>query len=324
MQVCDTWAYQIAENTSVTSFGIPFTTDDITSLETLPDTGRMELQQWLSNSIYNCGTVVQRYEPTKLDQVEITEADGKTVLEKTEDSDECYLYYKIDVSGKQSLYFDCFDQASTALKEAVNDSFTVMVNGIYKESDYPSQKNNGLLYLGTFDNETVEITLQLQKDVEAKSFGVYGMDEEALAKAQSQKAVTTLERTGNTISGTVTSESDDQYLLLPLSWNSGYTATVNGENVEIYRIFDTFMAVKLSSEENEISLTYMPTGFLPGVALSIGGVVLTVVWLWIEKRKGSLQIRWLESAALVAFFVLFVVVLLVIYGMPLLFCGIPS
>ena len=37
--------------------------------------------------------------------------------------------YSIDVTDKQTLYFDCFDKLSNSLSEDINGSFMVTVNG---------------------------------------------------------------------------------------------------------------------------------------------------------------------------------------------------
>ena len=85
------------------------------------------------------------------------------------------MNYRIDVTGTESLYFDCFDKTTTALKEDINDSFDVTVNGVKVEVNYPTQKNNGLLYLGTFTDERVQVTVSVHKNVTARSFGLFGV-----------------------------------------------------------------------------------------------------------------------------------------------------
>ena len=50
----------------------------------------------------------------------------------TTTSDVAYMDYSIDVTDKQTLYFDCFDKLSNSLSEDINGSFMVTVNGQVK------------------------------------------------------------------------------------------------------------------------------------------------------------------------------------------------
>lgn len=316
--------YCIVENPAVTSFGTTFSTNAIQSLETLPVMSRMELQQYLSDLFYDCGDVVQSYTPNKKINVRHTLQNDRHQISLFNADNSGYLYYKIQVKGTQTLYLDCFDKTSTALKESVNDSFDVTVNGIRKETGYPTQRNNGLLDLGTFTDETVEVELKVKKQVNARSFGVFGVKETVLTKANQEKTPTTLTRNGNTISGAATAQTDGEYLFLPISWDSGYTAAVNGEEAEIYRVFDAFMAVKLDAGENTVSLTYVPRGFKSGLVLSLIGAAVFAFALWAMRQKWMQRLRWLYLPIFVLFILLVVVVFFMIYIFPLLFCGIPG
>ena len=84
--------------------------------------------------------------------------------------------YSIDVTDKQTLYFDCFDKLSNSLSEDINGSFMVTVNGQVMQMDYPSQSSNGLLKLGEFENEHVNVRVTLKKDITScRSYGVFGL-----------------------------------------------------------------------------------------------------------------------------------------------------
>ena len=90
------------------------------------------------------------------------------------------------MQGRQTLYFDCFDRLTNSLIEHINSSFSISVNGKLIQADYPSQLNNGLLNLGTFENQTVSIEVEVLKEVNAKSFGVAGLKEDVLQNAISK------------------------------------------------------------------------------------------------------------------------------------------
>ena len=118
------------------------------------------------------------------------------------------------------------------------------------QSKYPSQSSNGLLELGTFTDETVVVKVDVRKNVIAKSFGVFGIKLDTLTKHMDNKTAVSLEQKRNTITGTVDAMGENQYLFLPIGYVNGFKATVNGEEAEIYQVFDTFMAIKLQNGTN--------------------------------------------------------------------------
>ncbi|MDD5952671.1 MAG: YfhO family protein [Oscillospiraceae bacterium] len=309
--------YCIVENDSVTSFGTTFQSDDIAALETLPTGSRMELQQYLSDLFYDCGKIVQSYEPEKRINLVQTTTDGNTNLKRIVNTRDGYLQYTIPVKGTQTLYFDCFDQTTTALKEAINDSFDVSVNDVRVESGYPTQKNNGLLNLGTFTDETVKVEVKVRKNMTARSFGLFGVKDNVLQKANEKKLPTTLTRSGNTISGTATAKQDDEYLFLPMTYDTGYTATVNGKEAEIYPVLDAFFALKLQKGENTIALRYVPRGFQTGLFLSALGVVCFIFALWALRKNWVRKLRCLYRPIYGIFAVLVGLVFLAIYILPM-------
>ncbi|POO88634.1 hypothetical protein C1H57_25015, partial [Clostridium sp. 2-1] len=68
------------------------------------------------------------------------------------------------MKGTQTLYFDCFDRLSNSLIEPINSGFHVYVNGLLVLQEYPTQPQNGLVDLGTFTDETVEIQVEVAKE----------------------------------------------------------------------------------------------------------------------------------------------------------------
>lgn len=316
--------YCIVPNPTVNSFGVTFSAKNIAALETLPEMTRIETQQYLSDIFYDCGEIVEAYEPVQTINVKQTLEDDRVILEKIASGKSGYISYKIVVEEEQSLYFDCFDKTSTALKEAINDSFEITVNGVRKESNYPSQSSNGLVNLGTFENETVRVDIKLKKDmVDTRSYGLFGVKNTVIEAAHSDKTPTTLTRSGNTINGTVTAETDTEYLFIPISWDSGYSVTVNGADAEIYRVLDAFMAVKLEQGVNTITLTYMPRGFVVGLILSIFGVVAFAAAIWALHCKWLRKFRWLYWPVTILFFVMVGIVFVLINIVPMLFVPVP-
>ena len=127
--------YTILQNPSISSFGVVFSPDDISQLEKLPDISRMDLQNYLFQTIFstsqNLVTAYPRVQGTDFSTITHEQAFYSYM-----DSE---LIYECRVEGTQTLYFDCFDTISNALVERVNGTANVYVNGKRIETSYPSQ-----------------------------------------------------------------------------------------------------------------------------------------------------------------------------------------
>ena len=122
-----------------------------------------------------------RYEPTSARNLTYAASEEGTSLQREEGSRVGMLTYEIYVEGRQTLYFDCFGgRYTTHLSEAEHDSCMIMVNHRVHTGNYPVKKENGILELGTFENETVVIEVQIHKDITPASFGVVGLSEEKM------------------------------------------------------------------------------------------------------------------------------------------------
>lgn len=249
----------------------------------LPDLDRIGLQEYLFKELTGSEETLFSEYLTEDTRNLSYQKDDRHHLRIGEQSAIATLTYTIEVQGRQTLYFDCFDSLSTRLKEAVNDAFSVTVNGSLLESSYPTQSHNGLLTLGSFEDETVTVELELRKDVDAKSFGVYGLHLDALERAVQSKPGVDMSVNRNVITGACKAAAGET-LYLSLPYDKGYRVTINGEAADYRRVNDTFIAVSLVEGENSIALTYLPPGFVPGLMVTAIGALLTAAWLFWNKK----------------------------------------
>lgn len=310
--------FEIAENAPSLPIGFVMKSDRIADLEQLPDGTRFQTQEALFRSLFSSGeSLFTEYQPTALENVTLKRA-GRYRLTVRDGSPMGVLTYSIPVKGRQTLYFDCFDRLTNHLSEPINSSFTVVVNGREVELDYPSQADNGLVDLGTYADCTVEVKIGVRKDVSAQSFGLAGLRDGVLDRAVAAAAPASLSQSGNTLAGTAFADAGDEYLFLPVSYAAGFSAEVNGKPAEVSRVFDSFLAVKLEKGENRVSVSYLPAGFRPGLALTIAGLLCLAVCV-AARRKGKRFPRagfW-PAAFTALFAVLFALVAFLIYVFPL-------
>lgn len=310
--------YAVRKNNITLPFGLVVPSAGLFSLGDLPDTSRFDVQRSLFQTLFGTDQrLMTEYAPASSDNVSLRRTGGKTYLTLEDQGFEGSITYKIPVKDVQTLYFDCFDELTNQLYEHINSSFSVEVNGVLLETDYPTQPDNGLVNLGTFQNETVTVRVGVLRDVDAKSFGVAGLDVGALETAARGAAGAELRQEGNRIVGTATAENGESCLFLPLSFTDGCSATVNGKRAELHRVLGSFMAVRLQKGTNEIAVSCVPGGFTAGAVLTLLGILLFALFTVALKKGRCGWLRRLEAPALALFTLLFAAVFFLIYLFPI-------
>ncbi len=89
----------------------------------------------------------------------------------------------------------------------------------------------------------------------------------------------------NTVSGKVTT-SQDETMVFTIPYSSGWSATVDGNKVELLRANTAYMAVALTEGNHEIVLTYETPGLRAGAIISaVSLIVLGVLLIAVKRRK---------------------------------------
>lgn len=292
-------SYAIVKNELCLPLGIKITAAQA-AFKALPNTTRIDVQEYLySNLLGGKGKLFTEYGHTASSNVQYTRNDYYS-LKKQDDTKKATLSYQIKVDGQQVLYFDCFMYLSNRLKELINDSFQITVNGRVIEQSYPNQSTNGLYQLGAFENETVTVEVELLKNITAKSFGVYGLDVAKLQSTVSSVPGVEMRVSRNCVTASCEAEQGDS-LYVSLPYDKGYRAYVNGHEAAISRMNDDFMAIPLQSGENQITLAFVPDGFAAGMGLCAVGILLLVLVLW-RLRSGKYRLPRIAESALSALF----------------------
>lgn len=90
---------------------------------------------------------------------------------------------------------------------------------------------------------------------------------------------------------TAKSDYDTEKLVcFSVPWCKGWSATVNGEPVEVDKINGGFCAIRVPAGEGEISFTYETPGLKYGIIASIAGVAafaVYILWFTVIKRKNG-------------------------------------
>ena len=78
---------------------------------------------------------------------------------------------------------------------------------------------------------------------------------------------------------------EGETLFIPLSWSTGWKATVNGQEVPVSRAAGNYLSIPTQAGENEIVLTFTPPGLPLGIWISAGGLVLGILFFWLGQKR---------------------------------------
>lgn len=104
----------------------------------------------------------------------------------------------------------------------------------------------------------------------------------------SKDVMTTTELTGSSMKGRITASEDGLFYTSVPYEEGGWTAYVDGREVDITPVGNALVALNLSRGEHSIELVYYPKGFKPGAAASavcLAVFVAICVYVYIIKKK---------------------------------------
>ncbi|MBR3032714.1 MAG: YfhO family protein [Clostridiales bacterium] len=85
---------------------------------------------------------------------------------------------------------------------------------------------------------------------------------------------------------TFTATADEQKTLIAtIPYENGWTATVDGEKVEISSYQDAFILLPMAPGTHTVELTFVPNGMGIGVIISALGVFFSVALIVVTRKK---------------------------------------
>lgn len=148
-----------------------------------------------------------------------------------------------------------------------------------------SLRANVMLEAVGLSDEAMERNADILTELESidyASLNASGMEEAVEERRQYTCDTFAFDKTGFT----ATCDLDEDVLMFfSVPYDSGWSATVNGEPVVIEKASVGFMAVRVPAGEAEIRFEYMTPGLIPGAFVSAGGLVLLGVYLLVMRRQ---------------------------------------
>lgn len=131
---------------------------------------------------------------------------------------------------------------------------------------------------------TVYVEIQTESTCSGNVF-VAEIDNDALNAAIATLGQNQLEVTAfkdGYLKGSITSDRDCA-LFTSIPYNDGWTAKIDGQTVDTFAIGDALLGLDLTAGTHEIELKYHTEGFVPGLILTVLGIVILVLWAMREK-----------------------------------------
>ncbi len=283
---------------------------------------RWQIQDKLFERLTGTNGLYQEYDYFELknlsDLSESPLAKAKSDFAIVSTTGEGKITYQIQIKGNKSIYFDCFDLYTNALKEHVNDSVSkISVSRAGRKTtyyNYPTKSKNGVMYLGDFSNTNVVLEVYLKKDVYANSFGVFSVDNDILKNAINQLIAGDFTVKKDKLSGKITAKDGDA-LFTSFAYDEGYKVTINGKKAKTFSL-NGFLAIELNCGENRIEVGFFPSGLTFGTIIFVLGAMLLVAYMIFYKKIE--EFKKFDGVFGIVTIGLGAVVLIAIYLMPMI------
>ena len=153
-------------------------------------------------------------------------------------------------------------------------------------------KDDWAVNIGYSDEERHTIALEFSSPgvYSFDSFGVFVQDTSAVEndiQELSANSATEIQEFDNGYSCVATADNSDEYLYFRIPYASGWSASIDGEPVEVLNANVGFMAVKLPEGTHQVELRYETPNLRTGAILSLVGLVVAIGFVMVSKKRSK-------------------------------------
>lgn len=226
----------------------------------------------------------------------------------------------------QVLYFYGTNTSATPVTIYVDGKpVSIPASYFYENVQYPSDFCNGLVCLGTFQNQ--KVTIQFSTDAAATDLHLgflnYSLLEETATSIKEQGVKVTSLRQKHAGAKLSIENAKKGTIFVPIPYEEGWQCKVNGVNVsDQLTSFDGMLGIPVEEGTNDISLHYQAKGRKIGMIISLF-TLFVCLGFYVLQRKEKLISRmgtWQKGTSLV----LYVLFILAFVAFLILFFVIPT
>jgi len=241
-------------------------------------------------------------------------------VEKTNIDTIKVVEYNIHIKEKSYLYF-YMDQTDEnyVWKIYVNDELVNIPElNYYENSQYPDTSNNGILNLGLYENEEIVVSMFVEEttDIDDIYFSELNIKQYQEMFDIFENQESSIQVSNSKIEMNVKTTQENKTLFLPVVYDEGWTATINGKEVEVSKIFNSYIGIDLNKGENNIELTFTPKNLKLGIIISGSTVVIILIYFVFRKFINKI----LDNAILQkCAYIIYWVITILFYGVVYIF-----
>lgn len=206
------------------------------------------------------------------------------IVERAEAVNDAEGSYVINVADRRAVYIRVDSDVNLNIK--VNgENIVIPESGRHENTLYKTEDDKRLLYLGTFENEDVEVVLTDENQRPHNAVldaGLLNISELAVVcnmmNSNSALSAATYEvKHGNVIKLQVSKSKGRDMLILPVTYDENWRVEINGLPVQpVYAGNKIFTGIRLKNGENTIRMSYVPKGTEVGMALSVITILMII------------------------------------------------
>ncbi len=201
------------------------------------------------------------------------------------------VVYDFTVEGTKELYIVCTGSNKRKNMRIYLNGEAVAVPSLGEPDNtkYNARFNNSFIDLGTFTDTDVNIRVEIiANTITTQKLKTYiaVLDTKMLSDyCNLVKDTVSVSASDRTLSAKAFSDSENNVLFLPVTYDEGWSCRVNGKDTNISKAIGTFIAVPLQRGENTVEMSFTPRGLISGIAISIVSAGLVLLFIRFEKKK---------------------------------------
>jgi uncharacterized membrane protein YfhO len=305
-------SYRLYENKYTLPFGLTVSSD-ITSLHKQYENS-FEYQNALFELISGQKELIYSIKSNgTLDSSVITNTTKQTSGNSQE------IEYTLHIQGNQALYF--YPNGSTEGMSFYIQDRVVPIPSIERENNtqFPALFNSNVLSFGAFKDQTVKLKIVYPFTVSENQIqlGLLDLDKLGALTKQYDGYTSNEKSTNSGVSLTVTGSAEKDMLFLPISYDEGWSCSVNGRKATIEPVANSFIGVRLKNGENRVQLTFIPSGMNAGGLISLITLLMLISGFFIQKKTKLKIPENLLTFVEIAFCLIWGVAVMMVYIVPI-------
>ena len=239
-------------------------------------------------------------------------------IKPTYEIEDNHYQTEITLNNRSELYlYIDKDNYKAITNIKVNDKDIYVKTGDnQKNRSYPTEKNNGILTLGTYKGKIkIEFDKEELQDINNIKIGytILGIYNNFIDNNNYYK--TEIETNGSNMK-IITNSNDKTHLLVPITYNERWKVLVNNKEVKAYKYATNYMNIPLEEGRNIIELHFEPPMFKTSILISIISLLIFVIMSLLNKKYKIDDIKLFQYFFTTIGVILYVVFIIFIYIKP--------